>query len=100
MEEILASIRRIIADDDVNLSVRRDRPDRRKIDDVQPEPPRLVAGGSDAARWKSAARDELERSRYDEETPFHDAPSAVDEEEEEPVVAEYDDGRGARGGRP
>ena len=35
-------------------------------------------------------RDELERSRYDEETPFHDAPSAVDEEEEEPVFAEHD----------
>ena len=96
MEEILASIRRIIADDDVNLSVRRDRPDRRKIDDVQPEPPRLVAV---EATPTVDGRGELERSRYDEETPFHDAPSAVNEEEEEPVVAEYDDGRGARGGR-
>ena len=93
MEEILASIRRIIADDDVNLSVRRDRPDRRKIDDVQPEPrkarepepPRLVAVEETPA---ADGRDQLERSRYDEETPFHDAPSAVDEEE--PVVAEYE----------
>ena len=93
MEEILASIRRIIADDDVSLSVRRDRQDRRKIDDVQPEPrkarepepPRLVAVE------ETPARDELERSRYDEETPFHDAPSAVDEEEEEELVfAEHD----------
>ena len=92
MEEILASIRRIIADDDVSLSVRRDRQDRRKIDDVQPEPrktrepepPRLVAVE------ETPARDELERSRYDAETPFHDAPSAVDEEEEEPVFAEHD----------
>jgi hypothetical protein len=92
MEEILASIRRIIADDDVSLSVRRDRQDRRKIDDVQPEPrktrepepPRLVAVE------ETPARDELERSRYDEETPFHDAPLAVDEEEEEPVFAEHD----------
>jgi len=85
MEEILASIRRIIADDDVNLSVRRDRPDRRKIDDVQPEPPRLVAVEATPA---VDGRNELERSRYDEETPFHDAPSAVDEEE--PVVADYE----------
>ncbi len=92
MEEILASIRRIIADDDVSLSVRRDRQDRRKIDDVQPaprktrepEPPRLVAVE------ETPARDELERSRYNEETPFHEAPSAVDEEEEEPVFAEHD----------
>ncbi len=97
MEEILASIRRIIADDDVSLSVRRDRPDRRKIDDVQPEPrkprepepPRLVAlEGTPAADERA----ELKRSRYDEETPFHDAPSAVDEEqeEEEPGFAEHD----------
>ncbi len=94
MEEILASIRRIIADDDVSLSVRRDRPDRHKIDDVQPEPrkarepqsPRVVAVE------ETPARDELARSRYDDETPFHDAPSAVDEEEEaeEPVFAEHD----------
>jgi hypothetical protein len=97
MEEILASIRRIIADDDVSLSVRRDRPDRRKIDDVQPEPrkvrepepPRLVAVEETPV---ADGRDELERSRYDEGTPFHDAPSAVDEEEEEeePVFAEDD----------
>ena len=95
MEEILASIRRIIADDDVSLSVRRDRPDRRKIDDVQPEPrkarepepPRLVAVEEAPAADEP---DELERSRYDEETPFHDAPSAVDEEEEEPAFAEHD----------
>jgi cell pole-organizing protein PopZ len=77
MEEILASIRRIIADDDGNLSVRRDRPDRRKIDEVQPEPPRLVAV---EATPPVDGRGELERSRYDEGTPFHDAPSAVDEE--------------------
>jgi uncharacterized protein len=95
MEEILASIRRIIADDDVALSVRRDKPDRRKIDEVQPEPrkarelepPRIVA-----ARETPAAdeRAELERSRHGGVTPFHDAPSAVDEEEEaeEPVFAE------------
>jgi uncharacterized protein len=98
MEEILASIRRIIADDDVALSVRRDRPERRKIDDVQPEPrkarepdsPRVMAVQETAA----VGRGELERSRYDEETPLHDAPSAVDEEEEaeEPVFAEYDAG--------
>jgi len=85
MEEILASIRRIIADDDGNLSVRRDRPDRRKIDEVQPEPPRLVAV---EATPPVDERGELERLRYDEGTPFHDAPSAVDEEE--PVVAEYE----------
>ncbi|MGA9824917.1 MAG: DUF2497 domain-containing protein [Methylocystis sp.] len=95
MEEILASIRRIIADDDVSLSVRRDRPDRRKIDDVQPEPRiarepeprRLVAVEETPAEDE---RDELEPSRYDEETPFHDAPSAVGEEEEEPAFAEND----------
>ena len=87
MEEILASIRRIIADDDGNLSVRRDRPDRRKIDEVQPEPPRLVAV---EATPPVDGRGELELSRHDEETPLHDAPSAVDEEEEEPVVAEYE----------
>jgi uncharacterized protein len=97
MEEILASIRRIIADDDVSLSVRRDRPDRRKVDDVQPEPrkarepdsPRVVAVEEMPA---ADGRDELERSRYDEVTPFHDAPSAVDEDEEEPVFAEHDAG--------
>jgi len=95
MEEILASIRRIIADDDVSLSVRRDRPDRRKVDDVQPEPckarepepPRLVAVEATPA---ADGRAELERSRYDEETRFRDAPSAVDEEEEVLAFAEHD----------
>lgn len=93
MEEILASIRRIIADDDVSLSVRRDRPDRRKIDEAQPEarkarepePPRVIAIVETPA---ADARDALERSRHDEER-FHDAPSAVDEEDA-PVFAEHD----------
>jgi cell pole-organizing protein PopZ len=101
MEEILASIRRIIADDDVGLSVRRERQDRRKIDDVQPEPrkaaepeapaPRVVAVEETPA---ADGRAEVELSRYDEEKTFHDAPSAVDEEEEddeeEAVFAEHD----------
>jgi cell pole-organizing protein PopZ len=101
MEEILASIRRIIADDDVGLSVRRERQDRRKIDDAQPEPrkaaepeapaPRVVAVEETPA---ADGRAEVELSRYDEEKTFHDAPSAVDEEEEddeeEAVFAEHD----------
>ncbi len=92
MEEILASIRRIIADDDLPPPARRDMNDRRRIDGVQagdrPQqkfvPREPAAAAKEAAdRYRSAApaaypdeetrptfrRDRIDRGRIDEAAP-------------------------------
>ncbi len=98
MEEILASIRRIIADDDVHLSQRRERQDRLKSNDdlaerrnppepvVAPPPRAAAVVEAPAAEQRANPAPSIVAPRRDDDRPFvdaplPDAPSAIDEEE-------------------
>jgi len=100
MEEILASIRRIIADDDMSLSQRRDRQERLKSNDDHAErrkPPEPVAPAPRAAAKEEAPAAEqradshppISEPRRDDEKPLRDASSAIDEEE--PALSQHDE---------